>query len=200
MVRVKTHIALPVNRPLATAAVALLTAAGAVLAAAPVTAHAETQVLTDPAGDRKPRGAIGDIVKTRVQHGPHALKVTVTHRPNDDRTVEDVTLVFVDTDARNPGPEYRVAAGLETEQVSVTRVDDWRRLGGTAVPCDDARMVFDLDPSVPLRIKVPRSCLGNPDRLRASVATEPDYPFKRVDWAPGKKTFGRWLVSGAAGR
>jgi hypothetical protein len=198
-VLVNTNTTLPVNRSLATAAVALAAAAGAVLAAPAPHASAQAVVITDPADDLRgvSQDFSGDIVKVRTTHGRHNVRVAVRH---DDRGLTDVTLAWIDTDPRNPGPEYQVGAYAETEGVSVKRVDDWQRQGGTAVRCPGAAASFGFDQDGgAVLMTVPRSCLGRPDTVRVSAATEPDYPFKRIDWAPGKKKFGPSLVSGPKG-
>lgn len=162
-------------------------------------AGAAMSVTTDPAGDLRfvRQGHSGDITKVRVVHGPQALRTTVRHAP--DSGITDIYLVWIDTDPRNPGPEYRAGAGAEIEQAGVTKVDGWGRSEGTSVRCAGASVDFDFEgaePGAPVRMSFPRSCLGNPDRVRVCVATEPDFPFKRIDWAPGKRAFGPWVQAG----
>lgn len=184
------------RRTTTTALLAATLAASALVLAPASPASAQAAVITDPADDLRgvPQRFSGDIVKVRTTHGRHNVRVAVRH---DGRGLTDVTLAWVDTDRSNPGPEYQVGAYAETEEATVTRVDDWRRQSGTDVRCPGAAASFGFgQDSAPVLLTVPRACLGRPDTVRVSVATEPDYPFRRIDWAPGVKTFGPSLVSG----
>jgi hypothetical protein len=161
------------------AAVALGTALSA--AGATSAAHADTRSWKDP----KP-----NITKVTVKHSKKNVKVTTTTgviRPGTYLTV------YLDTDPSDPGPEYRNDLVPASELSPLMRIDGFGQ-HGTAVPCDGLRGRGDVFGPKTVSVTVPRSCLGNPSKVRVSVRGYFDVKGPNVvDWAPGFKKFTGWV-------
>ena len=175
---------------------AVLGGAALVVAGTVVPTAAEVEMMYDAAGDST-RGRHGDIRTVRVKHGPEQLRVEVGHGRHGRAT--DVYLVWIDTDATRPGPEFLAGSAYEVApRASVRPARGWDREPGTDEVCRGqvrSRWWLNATPSR-LKIFLPRACLGSPERVRVSVASEPDYPYRRVDWAPGVERFGPWVRTG----
>ena len=161
-------------------AAAVLGAALSVAGAAAF-AEADTKSIKDP----KP-----NITKVKVSHGSTNIKVTTTTgriRPGTYLTV------YLDTDPSNPGPEYRNDLVPASELSPLMRIEKFGEQG-VAVPCDGLRGSGDVYGPKKVSVTVPRSCVGDPNKVRVSVRGYFDVKGPNViDWAPGKKKFGGWV-------
>ena len=152
------------NIALRTAAV-ILGAALSVAGAASF-AEADTKSIKDP----KP-----NITKVTVKHGSKNIKITTRTgaiRPGTYLTV------YLDTDPSSPGPEYR------NDLVPASELS----------PCDGLRGRGDVYGPTTVSATIPRSCVGNPNKVRVSVRGYFDVSGPNVvDWAPGFKKLGGWV-------
>lgn len=177
-----------VSRGLVAGTVGLLV--GSVTAVAPLApAHADRVVVHDRTGDGLGRdGSNGDIEKVRVRHGVGAVSFVVT--PAGDDGGAHFYDFWIDTDRRDPGPEFVATVSLEVDRVvSVSRAESFGDLQG-AERCRRRTTRYDFDTQV-LRTKVPRWCLGRPARIRVAVQASQEYGT--TDWAPRRRAFTRWL-------
>lgn len=177
------------TRAARTTAAALLGGVLALTTAAP--AGAAVGVVKDPAGDAKTSFKSGDITKVRVKHAPKALRLVVFHAEKSG--LADVYRFNVDTSPKSAGPEWVIGTGTEVEQWRVFRADGWTGVKGKAVCTDANDIAWDAQR---MRLVVPRSCLGSPDRVRVNLVTANDYPGTPVDHAPAKRRFGSWVAAG----
>jgi hypothetical protein len=181
--------------------VAVLTVAGA------AAATADQVVLHDPAGDvtrttfggrsqPAPRVRIGDVRRAAVRHGKHAVVVRLRYR--ELRRVGAYWLFEVRL--RTGTHRYREV------RVEATR-HHWRGVDrtfdrhGRRVACG-VRHRIDYRRDV-VRIQVPRTCLGTPKRVRATVAGyRADRSRSRFyvddphDRSPATRGATRWLRAG----
>lgn len=156
---------------------------GAVLsiAGAASVAEADSRSFTDP----KP-----NLTKVTVKHRATTIKVTA--RTGVIRPGTYVTVYF-DTDPSNPGPEYRNDLVPASELSPLMRIE---RFGqeGHAVRCDGLRGRGDVFGPKTVSVTVPRSCVGNPSKVRVSVRGYFDIPGPNVvDWAPGYRQLSGWV-------
>ena len=167
------------NIALRTAAV-ILGAALSVAGAASF-AEADTKSFKDP----KP-----NITKVTVKHRGKNIKITTRTgviRPGTYLTV------YLDTDPSNPGPEYRNDLVPASELSPLMRIEKFGD-EGSAVPCDGLRGRGDVYGPTTVSVTIPRSCVGNPEKVRVSVRGYFDVKGPNVvDWAPGFKKLGGWV-------
>lgn len=144
-------------------------------------AHADTKSWTDP----KP-----NITKVKVKHSDTTIKITTTTgavRPGTYLTI------YFDTDGDDPGPEFRTDLIPASELMPLMRIEKFGQ-EGTAITCDGLRGRADVYGPTTMSLTVPRSCVGNPDRVRVSVRGYFDVKGPNVvDWVPGKKKFTGWV-------
>ncbi len=147
--------------------------------------------------------AHADVVAFRDKGG-HLTTVKVSH--SNDRVavkasvgkmhIGDYFTFWLDTDSGNPGPEYKSEVYPNSDGVSVLRVDGFGD-EGRRVRCDGFRAAADVYGPRTVKISVPRSCIGNPDRVRVSVRAYYDVPGPNVvDWGPTTKAFFGWVWRG----
>ena len=169
----------PCKIAIRTAAVVL--AAALSVAGATSVAEADTKSIKDP----KP-----NITKVTVKHGSTNIKVTTRTgviRPGTYLTV------YLDTDPSNPGPEYRNDLVPASELSPLMRIEKFGEQGH-AVRCDGLRGRGDVYGPKTVSVTIPRSCVGNPDKVRVSVRGYFDVLGPNVvDWAPGFKKLGGWV-------
>lgn len=164
------------RRAAAVAAAALLPAAFLVPAA-----HADITYFTDVGGH---------ITKLRVRHGP-TVDVTAYDTEMEFSTRYEF---WLDTNPKDPGPEYRVDALPNTEVIPLQKVANFDS-GGIDLKCSGLRVLADAsdgDDTPYAKIIVPRSCLGTPSKVRVSVVGFYETP-KVTDWAPGERLFYGWV-------
>lgn len=132
----------------------------------------------------------GDIRKVRVDYRRYAVDVKVvgykTKRSNGVAAIYDI---WVDT--KGAGfPEYVIQWNLETSRVYVNRAERFEF--GERV-CDMPMKKYNFRNA---QLRVPRSCLDRPARLRVSVQASDNDTTVRSDWAPGFHRYGRWTKRG----
>jgi hypothetical protein len=157
------------------------------LIAAP--AHANTRAFTDRQRDA-PRSI--DILDAKVNNGdtkPTQVRVQVRFR-NINLQGGNGYFLYLDTRPKHPGPEYRyVVGGSEYE---FYRMRTWRN-PITALPCRDKVRIHHTAHADTLAFVIPRSCLGDANRVRISARGATSSPY-RQDWAPGFHRFYPWVA------
>ncbi len=157
-------------------------------------AHAEYYSTSDPADASD---SLTDIRAVRAKHG--AANVVVKVRFQDlTRSSAAGLSIFIDSDRGTKGAEYALSTGLNdgTDYV-LTTASGWR---GTdeRVDCDyEAKYNWGIKNSV--RVRIDRSCLGEPGSVRVSVkmGDPTDGSTRVVDWSPERR---RWSLPIASGR
>lgn len=151
-------------------------------------AHADTRRFTDPAGDS---GLPADVTTVRVNHTADLVEVAV--RPGRVG-FEDYFTFWLDTRPNNVGPEYRVGVRPNSDDLGLSRVGAFGEQG-RPVTCDDLRATADHYAPSQVSISVPRSCLGDPGKVRVAVrASYSDGDARVIDWAPARRTFFGWVA------
>ncbi len=137
---------------------------------------------------------------------PHLTTVVLTHGPANVKVKADVGPMAIgsyftfwfDTAPKNAGPEYKVTLYPNSEigERPVIRVGSFNDKGkGTT--CDGLRGTADVYGSEFVTLKVPRSCLGTPAKVRVAVRGYYAVPGPNViDWAPAYRTFSSWVATG----
>jgi hypothetical protein len=151
----------------------------------PSTAAAETRAFSDPAGDIH-SGA--DVRKVLVRNEAGVV-VTVAHRDLRRAKTPGVGIWF-DTNRARSGPEFLAALNIyETYFWPVRR---WKVYGEAPLACPmSGGLFYKADIT---RVRVSRSCLGRPERVRVSVSAGQS---SREDWAPGYHKFFPWVRRGS---
>lgn len=163
------------RRTAAVATATLLTSAAFI-----PTASADVEVFPDTGGH---------ITSVRVSHG--SSNVAVTAR---DAEMEFTTYYrfWLDTDPKDPGPEYKTEVYPNSDGMALQKVENFSS-EGTNVRCGGYRAIADAYGPEYAKIIVPRSCLGNPSKVRVSVTGFYDENPDVVDWAPGTRKFTPWV-------
>jgi hypothetical protein len=135
----------------------------------------------------------GHLTTVKVSHSNHRVAVKAHVGKMD---IGDYFTVWLDTDSDNPGPEYKTEVYPNSDGLSVLRVgnfgDDGRRMR-----CDGFRAAADVSGPRTVKISVPRSCIGDPDRVRVSVRAHYDVAGPNlVDWGPTTRAFFGWVWRG----
>jgi hypothetical protein len=161
--------------------------AGAVVAALglPGAARADTGSFDDPVGD----ATSVDITRVRVAH-ERAVKVSV--RSAVPLAAGQVYGFWIDT-GRGPRPTYAVKFRANSDfggQLAV--VESFGQRPSRFVACPGLRAHADMFDDRPVWLRVPRTCLGDPKRVRVAVRFA-DEITGSVDWAPERRTFGPWV-------
>ena len=107
----------------------------------------------------------------------------------------DLVHFWIDTDATDPGPEYRASGVANSDYLELRAVDRWGRRG-TLVPCRGFDVAMDgFGPSERARFVVPRRCLGRSEAVRVAAHS------RRVtenggqnDWAPALHEWYPWVA------
>lgn len=121
------------------------------------------------------------------------------------RTSLNVAAANVDTRRANAGPEYRVQWLLPRDAdghagIRLARIDTWDQRGRT-IRCGRLGSSVDYGRDV-VRLSIPRSCLGKPDKVRWNVYTGKVLEYLAhgkirgyFDDVPGRKRFitGFWV-------
>lgn len=158
-------------------------------------ASAERGSFPDPADAQ---ASLTDIREVRVAHGPP--RVTVTVRFTDLRAESEAgpagLTVFLDAIPARQGPELAVTTGLQAgTDFQLVRVRRWRLVGEPLTCAHSVRLRPARDFA---RVRVARTCLGDPARVRVAVrmADEYDGSHPVTDWFRGPRRFTPWLRSG----
>lgn len=100
---------------------------------------------------------------------------------------------WLDTDSKNAGPEYKNEVWPNSELMPLKRVGSFTS-NGTDVRCTGLRASADAFSSHYVTLKVPRSCIKNPSKVRVSVRAYYDVAGPNdIDWAPAKHKFFGWV-------
>ena len=170
----------PLRRVVALATTTLV-AAGAGMAVAVPAASAQTRTFSDGGGH---------VTTVKVKHT--SSYVSVDARVGKVTLGGDFTFWF-DTNPGNPGPEYKVEVYPNSDGISLYRVDTFSSHG--SVRSCDVAATADAFGSDHVTVKVPRSCLGKPAKVRVALRAYYDVPGPNVvDWAPGTKKFFGWVT------
>lgn len=158
---------------------------GAVLAA-PGAAHAGSGSWDDPVGDST--GV--DISRVRVVQA-NAVKVSVRSAVPLD--AGQVYTFWIDT-GRGPRPTFAVKFRANSDFGSgLAVVESFGQRPTRTVSCPGMRAHADMFDDLPVALRVPRTCLGDPKRVRVAVKFT-DENTGSVDWAPERRTFGPWVL------
>ena len=153
------------------------------LAAAP--AAANMRHFDDPVGDTK---AYNDIKWVQVHNGGARGKQLVVRIKLGEIRPGDSMRIFVDTRAKDPGPEWRMRGWADSEW-RLERVEKWDS-PGTVVSCQGRASMTDNKTVSFWRTQ--RSCLGVGDKVRAAVRVQ-EGSSPQHDWAAAHRTFLGWV-------
>jgi hypothetical protein len=135
----------------------------------------------------------GHITGVRVSHGPRTLGITAY---DAEMTLDTYYHFWVDTDSTNPGPEYKVEVYPNSDGIFFKRVGNFASRGVT-VRCRGLRAIADVFGEDYAKVIIPRSCIGEPSRVRVAVVgyyqEDDDRRIDVVDWAPGEERFYPWV-------
>ncbi len=157
------------------------------------TSAVATRVFGDRARDAR-RGI--DIVRVVVTNAASRSKVFVTLSGRNFKARRaQIADTYFDTRRRDRGPEFRFTAFSRNDRDShagrfLLATERWA--GGKRVHCTGAWARFNTGRDK-IRLAVPKSCLGRPDRVRVNTAVwdVTDYTKSgwegRYDYAPAKK-------------
>ncbi|MGI8700638.1 MAG: hypothetical protein ACR2JU_05425 [Nocardioidaceae bacterium] len=142
-------------------------------------AAAQTQTYLDRDGG--PGTAIQSVT---VENGSQALRVTMKHK-----RVLHKEVVWIDTRASDPGPEYRVSFLANSDSLSFRRVESFQTGAGKPWACSNAEAHSDnFAPGANFWIKIPQGCLNGPGKVR--VQTRSSNANDVRDMAPNKGKYG----------
>jgi hypothetical protein len=169
----------------------IVPAVAALLVAFPSPAAANEQMFADPRGDTTHPA---DIVRVLVEHTDRI--VVVVH--HDNLTFRDGPAqlrVAYDTGPRYAGPEFYLRLTYQSDIPAQLRTaQGWGHLHSPPIAsCLDERVRVrpGLDRT---RISVPRSCFGDPSRVRVHVRLSLfSDDNRRPDVAPAARTMGPWV-------
>jgi len=150
------------------------------------TAHAGTAAFEDPVGD----STSVDISQVRVVHR-NAVKVSV--RSAVPLAAGQVYSFWIDT-GRGPRPTFHVSFRANSDfSDSLAVVRSFGQRPTRVVRCPGMRAHADIVDDAPVSLSLPRSCIGDPKRIRVAVRFE-DETTGSVDWAPARRTFTPWVA------
>jgi hypothetical protein len=142
-----------------------------------------------------------DLLDVRVRNGDRNVVVTTTHYGlrRDPRTGSSGA-VFIDTDRRDPGPEYVFVGGYfaGTDYALLHTEGFHHRTWGEPVRGSYRMRIDYADEQV--RMRMSRRALGRPDDVRIAVrvvGTRTDgSSHGLVDWLGERRSFTRWIDKG----
>lgn len=154
-------------------------------------AYADTTTFADRTGEHGNRADITSVKVANGSGGGHRVAVLASVRSLE---VRDYFTFWLDTRSSNAGPEYKVVVYPNSDGIGLQRVGSFGD-GGTTVTCDGLRARADAFGPNEVAISVPRSCLGNPGKVRVAVHGR----FVRGgttyrDWAPKYRIFFGWVA------
>jgi hypothetical protein len=167
----------------ARALTALTVAATLAVSTGPATADATSY--DDPVGD----STSVDISRVRVVHR-HAVAVRVHSAV--PLAAGQVYTFWIGT-GRGTRPTYAVTFRANSDfggQLAI--VESFGRRPSRFVDCPGMRAHADMFDDRPVSVRIPRTCLGDPRRVRVAVRFA-DEQTGDVDWAPERRTFGPWV-------
>lgn len=180
-----------------TAAVALA-ATAVLLPAAPAAAGSAS--VQDVAGDS---GQAVDLLGLDVRHAepPATRRLVLRARhaglPSFDTGTLTTVTFWIDIRAGDRGPEYVSDVAPNVGGIRLLQVEGWGRRGERAVRCPMLRARADVfRPEAPVLLKVPRSCLGDPGRVRGAVVATGEAGRGDVvgrDWVGSRRQWSPWV-------
>lgn len=164
----------------------------ALLAAFPAPASAAVQTFADPQGDTTHPA---DIVRVHVEHAARIV-VVVHHENLTFRDGPGRIRIAYDTGPRYSGPEFVLRLAYQSDKPPELRAaQGWGHFHSPPIATCVGEHVRVRPGHDRTRIGVPRSCFGDPRRVRVQVRVA---PFKdddrRVDLAPGPRAMGPWVA------
>jgi hypothetical protein len=160
---------------------ALMVAAMLALSAGPATAG--TTAYDDPVGD----STSVDVSRVRVVHRD---AVTVRVRSALPLAAGQLYTFWFDT---GRGPDHHVAFRPNSDFESrLGLVRSFGRHPSRFVDCPGMRARADIFSDAPVAVRIPRSCLDDPRKVRVAVRFA-DELTGAADWAPERRTFGPWV-------
>lgn len=168
-----------------------MAATAASLALSAVPAEAATRTFHDGARESSKM----DLTRVKVTNGKTYLTVTADV---GSMTTEDRFYLWVDTDPKNAGPEYRGTLIPNSEWQRLRKVGSFSD-GGKSLKGENCWVAGTADihskPTVVWKIK--RSCMKYPGKVR--VAVKARYLAASgvdSDWGPAKNKFWSWVAKG----
>lgn len=152
----------------------------------PGTAHAGARGFDDPVGD----ATSVDISHVRVVHR-NAVKVSVRSAVPLD--AGQVYGFWIDT-GRGPRPTFHVSFRANSDFSSgLAVVRSFGQRPVRTVRCPGMSAHADMFDGKPVSLRIPRTCIGDPKRVRVAVKFE-DETTGSVDWAPERRKFTPWVA------
>lgn len=175
----------PVLRGAAVAAASILTSVAVALPA-----QADTRTFSDRAGDT---GTSADITTVKVANGSGGGARIAVRADVGQLTIFDFYTFWFDTAPLDAGPEYKVVVNPDSDGLQLRVLDEFGEKG-RVVACQGLRAHADTDGPAEVSVSVPRSCLGDPGKVRVSLRGRYVNDGHQVtDWAPAKRKFFRWV-------
>jgi hypothetical protein len=170
----------------------ILAAVAALLVAFPSPAAANQLMFTDPRGDTTHPA---DIIGVSVEHTDRIV-VVVQH---DNLTFRDGPArlrVAYDTGPRYPGPEFYLRLTYQSDEpLELRAAQGWGHLDSPPIATCQGERVRVRPGLDRTRISVPRSCFGDPRRVRVHIRLTPfSDDNRRADVAPAARTMGPWVA------
>jgi len=176
---------------LTTRLAAIVPAIAALLVAFPSPAAANGLTFADPRGDTTHPA---DIVQVLVEHTDRIV-VVVYHHNLTFRDAPARLRVAYDTGPRYAGPEFYLRLTYQSDEPPELRAaQGWGHLDSPPIATCQGERVRVMPGRDRTRISVPRSCFGNPQRVRVHVRLSlyiDDH--RRADVAPAARTMGPWV-------
>jgi hypothetical protein len=147
--------------------VGIIATAGLASTAFIAPASANTQSFDDIHGDAP---AYIDILSVTVDNATSRsdqVRVTVRQRQLSSAKPSEI-LLYIDTKASHPGPEFRYAALYQSEY-GFQRMKDWNKEGAWISTCRDKIRVRLRALSDSTVFFIPRSCLDDPGKVRVAA-------------------------------
>jgi hypothetical protein len=169
-----------------------LAAVAALFVAFPSPAAANEKTFTDRRGDTTHPA---DIVRVRVEVADRVV-VMVHHHNLTFRDGPASIRVAYDIGPRYAGPEFYLRLTYQSdERPELRAAHGWGKLGSPPIATCQGEAVRVRPALDRTRISVPRSCFGDPGRVRVQVrlAVFAD-DDRRADVAPATRTLGPWVT------
>ena len=182
-------------------ATVLVGVAALVTALTATSAAAAKVTVPDPTGDS---GQGVDLVALDVRHStlntPNRLVLRAQHTglPDFDSGVFSTVTFWIDVDRSDHGPEFVADVIPNAGGMRLLSIEGWNRGDRHVQPCPGMRARADVFTDGPVKLSVPRSCLGDPARVRGAVKAVGETPAGDVvgrDWVGGRRHWSPWVRS-----
>jgi hypothetical protein len=169
----------------------LVPAITALLVAVPSPAAAGERSFSDPTGDT---AHPADIVSVTVRHTDRIV-VIVHHRNLTFNDAPARIRIAYDTGSRYAGPEFYLRVAYQTDEPPELRTaKGWGTFHSPPIATCVGERVRVRPGKNRTRISVPRSCFGDPRRVRVQVRVSLySDDARRADVAPAPRTMGPWV-------